>query len=70
MQIGTLVRINNPLSSFHGRIGILARYVWPYMPNSAVLIRLIPGDNGPTLPCHLDELELLDHEVPQQTKEM
>ena len=57
MQAGTVVRIKNPHSVFHHRLGVLLRYVWPEMLNPAVVVRLIPDDGGLTLPCHLDELE-------------
>jgi hypothetical protein len=60
VEIGTLVSVINPASVFHGRVGVLERYVWPDAPNPAVVLRLIPDDGGPSLPCHLDELARVD----------
>lgn len=57
MHEGTVICIINPHSVFHGRVGVLLRYVWPEMPNPAVLVRLLPDDGGSPLPCHVDELE-------------
>ena len=59
-DVGTLVRINNPVSMFHGRMGRVTHYILPDMPNPALVIRLLPAGAGPTVSCHEDELVLLE----------
>ena len=55
---GDMVRVTNPVSRFHGRLGMVATLVGPDAPNPALTIRLSPDDGGPTRPGHADELEL------------
>ena len=55
MDIGTAVRIIDPASTYHGRTGVITSFLSP----GAITMCLTPGDDGPTLPCLLEEVEMV-----------
>lgn len=63
--LGTPVVITNPASGFCGRHGVIVSDLSPDLPHSAVLVRLLPDDYGPTLPCQLADVSADEEALPR-----
>jgi hypothetical protein len=59
--VGATVRIQNPVSHFHGRQGTVQAYVWTDIPNPLLTVWLPPEDHeaGGAVVFGLDECELI-----------